>query len=117
VIPSLLNLFEILRARLLSGVSVGARLAELAGQLANLAPNTEGISPIEYAHLRNMVVVNQQNPLQYLFDGGSVTELALEAEDALFVRQTWDNVRQSFEFVDRLISAWETAQFRRKYGV
>lgn len=116
VIPSLLNLFELAKARLHSGVVLGVRLAEMASNLANMKPDAAPIDEVEYAHLRKMVVLNLQNPLQYLFDGGSVTELALVIERTLFVNQVWRDVQHSFEMVDRLMAAWETSHLRSKYA-
>lgn len=116
VIPSLLNLFELAKARLHSGVVLGARLAELASRLASMKPNADSIDEVEYAHLRKQVVLNLHNPMQYLFDGGSVTELAILIEKALFINQVWRDVQNSFEMVDRLMAAWETTQLRSTYG-
>lgn len=115
VIPSLLNLFELAKARLHSGIVLGVRLAELANRLATMKPDASPIDEVEYAHLRRLVVLNLQNPLQYLFDGGSVTELALVIEKTLFVNQIWRDVQHSFEMVDRLVAAWETIQLRSQY--
>lgn len=115
VIPSLLNLFELAKARLHSGVILGTRLAELANSLASMKPDADSIDEIEYAHLRKLVVLNLQNPVQYLFDGGSVTELATLIEKALFINEVWRDVQRSFDMVDRLMAAWETSQLRSKY--
>lgn len=116
VIPSVLNLFEIVRARLLGGLTLGAHLAERASALATLDPR-KNFDHAEYADLRSLVVANLQNPLEYLFDGGAVTELAIHAQDVLFVSQAWEHVRRCFETVDRLVTTWESARLRRKYGI
>ena len=117
VVPSLLNLFEILRARVLGGIVVGSRLARMAETLARLDPILdESPDAMEYARLRMLVVQNLQNPLEYLFDGGSATDLAMEAEEMLFAGDVWRNVRHSFDVVDRLMSAWDAEEFRLKYS-
>jgi hypothetical protein len=116
VVPSLLNLLEILRARLLSGIALSARLSGLARGLEALDPASEPISPKAYARYRKLMVSNLDDPLQYLFDGGSVTDLAIEAEKAFLVSKVWRNVERSFEMVDRLLTAWQTARFRERYG-
>jgi hypothetical protein len=116
VIPSMLNLVEILRGRLFLGVRTGMRLAAIADRLASLDVELEGIDEAEYSRLRNIIIGNLQNPLQYLFDGGSVTEVAIAAERLLFVDEVWENTRRSFDAVDRLRTAWEAHRFRRRYG-
>lgn len=117
VVPSLLNLFELLRARVFSGIIVGCRLARMAETLSRLDPvGDESPDLVEYARLRTLVVQNLQNPLEYLFDGGSATDLAVSAEDILFAKDAWENVRRSFDLVDRLMADWDAADFRIKYG-
>lgn len=115
VIPSLLNLFELAKARSHSGILLGIRLAELASAIADMSSGVDPIDEVEYAHLRKLVVLNLQNPMQYLFDGGSVTELASLVDESFFISQTWRAVEHSFQMVDRLMAAWETAQLRRRY--
>lgn len=115
-IPSLLNLFEILRARQYGAVVVGSRIAQLASQLSLLNTNSQPIDYGEYAELRRRVVANLQDPLQYLFDGGSLTDLAVAANAALFVAATWSNVDRAIEALDRLVTTWEVVRFRRRHG-
>jgi hypothetical protein len=115
VVPSLLNLFELAKARSHSGILLGIRLAELASVIADMNPSFDPIDEIEYAHLRKLVVLNLQNPMQYLFDGGSVTELASLIDESFFISETWRAVEHSFQMVDRLMAAWETAQLRSRY--
>jgi hypothetical protein len=116
-IPCLLNLFEILRARLYGAVTTGSLLSRMAAKLSVLDTNrADPLNESEYAELHRKVVANLQDPLQYLFDGGSLTDLANEANQALFVADSWANVRQAFAALDRLLTTWETVRFKRRYG-
>src|SRR5207247_2605550 len=59
-VPSLLNMFELLRARLNAAVAVGSRLNQLAARLAVLdTTDNQPIAQEEYADLHRKVVVNQ----------------------------------------------------------
>jgi hypothetical protein len=114
VIPSILNLFEIMRGRLFAGVAVRANLTDFAREVARSEPAAgEQIDFKTYLQLRKFVVLNLNDPLQYLFDGGSTTELATAADRALAVSETWNRVRCTFDVVDNLMKTWELVRFRR----
>lgn len=113
VIPSILNLFEIMRARLFTGVAVGSKLTDFAREVASSEPTAgRQIDFKSYLYLRKLVVLNLTDPLQYLFDGGSTTELAIAADRALAVTDTWNRVRRTFDVVDHVMNAWELVRFR-----
>jgi hypothetical protein len=113
VIPSILNLFEIMRARLFTGVAISAKLTDFAREVASSEPAAgKQIDFKAYMQLRKFVVLNLTDPLQYLFDGGSTTELATAADRALAVTETWNRVRRTFDVVDHLMNAWELVRFR-----
>lgn len=114
VIPSILNLFELMRARLFTAVAVGAKLTEFASHIARPEPaSSEQIDFKTYLQLRKLVVLNLNDPLQYLFDGGSTTELATAADRALAVSKAWNRVRRTFDVVDHLMKTWELVRFRK----
>jgi len=103
-----------MRARLFIGVAVGEKLTDFARDVARSEPSAgDEIDFNTYLQLRKFVVLNLNDPLQYLFDGGSTTELAAAADRALAVTDTWNRVRRTFDVVDHLMKAWELVRFRK----
>lgn len=103
VVPSLLNLCEILRTQLHAATSLNWHLA----RITHNAATAKGRSVIEfrkYSQLRKQYVMNLQNPITHLFDGGSVTEIAELAENIWLIKQAWSQVSQSFDAIDRLVN-------------
>ena len=115
VIPSFINLCELLRARLHAAVALNWELMQVAREVSALTAPQGGLKREflrNYARLRQLYVLNVNNPVVHLFDGGSVSEAAAAAEDMLFLRRTWVEVERSFEAVDRLVSTLAAASVR-----
>jgi hypothetical protein len=116
VVPSLLNLCEIFRARWYLGSIVSARLDRALIQIAQSANAetsfTEEDSPVPIDPLTLMETMFRwrtlsgsflRNPVPFLFDGGSVTEIAEIAEDLLWLNELTQEIEKKFELLDQLV--------------
>tara|TARA_R110002051_G_scaffold165688_2_gene236553 strand:+ start:19642 stop:20673 length:1032 start_codon:yes stop_codon:yes gene_type:complete len=114
VIPSFLNLFEILRARMMAGIVVTSELSDLASNMGRFrfprnAADTEKTFYkylMELRSLRHWILLQTQNPIHFLFDGGSITEIAMLAEKELFIDEIMASARRGIDAVDSLFSVW-----------
>ena len=117
VIPSFLNLFEILRTRTIAGIVITSELSDLAAELGRIGIDKNQDTKATYTdqlknfrNLRQQLLLQQQNPIHFLFDGGSVTELALAAERELFVSEIIKSAEKGVEIVEALFSIWNLEQ-------
>lgn len=104
VIPSLLNLCEILRARWHLGSIVNIKLDEALQLASGVDPE---ISPShvleELFKWRALFASFFRDPVPFLFDGGSITEIAEIAEQQLWLAKMRDEVARKFAILDRMI--------------
>lgn len=104
VIPSLLNLCEILRARWHLGSIVNIKLDEAIQMASGVDPE---ISPSqmleELFKWRALFASFLRDPVPFLFDGGSITEIAEIAEEQLWLAKMRDEVARKFATLDRMI--------------
>jgi hypothetical protein len=113
VVPSFLNLFEILRSRMVAGVALTSELSTLAATLGRLGSTAARPSDDEYVSLlsrfralRHRVVSQMQNPIHFLFDGGSITEAAIAAERDLFITPILASAEKGIDAIESLFSVW-----------
>jgi hypothetical protein len=107
VVPSLLNLCEILRMRWHISVLVNNLLDQEIDRLAGppeeaLAVNTTRLLETVYTW-RILWASFLRDPVPYLFDGGSVMEVADVAERALRLERLRSDACQKFEILDLLV--------------
>jgi hypothetical protein len=108
VIPSFLNLCEIFRARWYLGSVVSARLDRALVQIArSVADPAYAIDPLDLMEpmfrWRTLAGAFLRNPVPFLFDGGSVTEIAEIAEDLLWLNELGQEIEKKFELLDKLV--------------
>jgi hypothetical protein len=121
VLPSLLNLCEIVRARWHTGSVVSARLdraiAELAPSLAANDPSE--MNPLglmeEMAKWRMLAASFLRDPVPFLFDGGSICELAERCQKLLWLDRLRMEVTQKFELLDQLVRDSMNLERYRRY--
>lgn len=103
VLPSCLNLLEILRARWHLGNIVNS---ELDAAIASAALS-DGISPSELLNRlyrwRTFFALFLRDPVPFLFDGGSITEIAERAETEFWLARMRETTYRKFETLDRLV--------------
>lgn len=119
VIPSLLNLCELLRTQIHAATSLTWELSQFTNFIAAHRDRGDLDSVYErYAGLRRKLLLNLQNPINHLFDGGSVTEVAAAAEDLLMINSAWRQVDKAFSAMDDYIrtngSLWLSFSRRSK---
>jgi hypothetical protein len=102
VIPSLLNLCELLRARWYLANIVNIRLDRA---IADACSGERFGADIlnEMFHWRAMFANFYRDPVPFLFDGGSVTELAEIADRELWLKKLSGETTRKFALLDRIV--------------
>lgn len=121
VIPSFLNLCEIFRARWYLGSIVSARLdralVEIARSVAIDNPEDE-VDPLILMETmfkwRTLAGAFLRNPVPFLFDGGSVTEIAEIAQELLWLDELSNEIHRKFEFLDQLVRDYLNIKSQRE---
>jgi hypothetical protein len=103
VVPSLLNLVEILRSRWHLGNIVNVRLNE-AIEKASASICASPSQILESVYLwRGLFASFLCDPVPFLFDGGSITEIADKAGEVFWLDRLRDDANRKFNTLDRLI--------------
>lgn len=100
VVPSFLNLLEILRAQLYSAIAINTALTCLSKSVMSRSAEQMLVFHKEYASLQNRFLMSRQNPLIHLFDGGSITEVAVEAMEKLMLNESYDQALLTFSLLE-----------------
>ncbi len=110
VIPSLLNLCEILRARWHMGSIVSARLDQAIADMGRSVSekNTANtLNPLQLMETmfkwRILAGAFLRDPTPFLFDGGSVSEVAEIAERLIWLDRLCEETKRKFEMLDQLV--------------
>jgi hypothetical protein len=122
VVPSLLNLCEILRARWHMGNIISARLDLAIDNIGqSSSENGEGAdirSPLDLMETmfkwRILAGAFLRDPVPFLFDGGSVIEIAEFAERLLWLDRLRDETARKFEFLDQLLRDYLNIERQRR---
>jgi hypothetical protein len=102
VLPSFVNLLEILRARWHLGNVLNAGLDQTIEQLvAQKITPTEAVDQV--FHWRALYSMFRRDPVPYLFDGGSVTEISDLADREFWLRKLNSSAAEKIEVIDRLV--------------
>lgn len=103
VVPSLLNLCEVLRARWHLGNVVNIKLDEAIAR----ASRANGVSPSDILEgvfkWRALFGLFFRDPVPFLFDGGSITEIAEIAANQLWLNKMSQEIYTKFEALDRIV--------------
>ena len=120
VIPSFLNMCEILRGRWHIGSVVSARLDQAITELADAisgGSNTEN-SPLammeKMVKWRLLAAAFLRDPVPFLFDGGSVCEMAESCERLLWLDRLRTEVTGKFALLDELVRDYLTIDRHRR---
>lgn len=109
VIPSFLNMCEILRGRWHIGCVVSACVDRAIAMLAGAISNTSNASPTPLMIMEEMVKWRLlsasflRDPVPFLFDGGSVCEMAEQCERLLWLERLRKEVTDKFQLLDQLV--------------
>ncbi len=104
VLPSLLNLCEILRARWHLGSLVNIKLDKVIGNASGVDPASSPSAVMdELFKWRALSASFFRDPVPFLFDGGSITEIAENAEDRLWLAKMREEITRKFSILDRLL--------------
>ncbi|MCK9400532.1 MAG: hypothetical protein M0Q51_11135 [Bacteroidales bacterium] len=101
VIPTLLNLVEILRSRWHLGSIVNLKLDDTFGTVAH-ADNIEDVQD-ELFVCRVLYGLFLQDPSPYLFDGGAITEIAEIGEELFWLKKFSYEIDKKFNALDKLV--------------
>jgi len=104
VLPSFVNLLEILRARWHLGNAVNLELDKAIEMLVSEGgepPTMYALSAVHRA--RAMLAMFLRDPVPYLFDGGAVTEIAQLADTELWLSRLRVNAHEKLTTLDKLI--------------
>ena len=110
VVPSLLNLCEILRVRWYMGSIVSAELDKAIAKIGSSIPGDNGnlldVRQIieEMFKWRTLAGAFLRDPIPFLFDGGSVSEIADLADRLLWLDHLRVEVTRKFDFLDKLVA-------------
>jgi len=122
VIPSLLNLCEILRTRWYMGSVVSAGLDKAIAEIGSSAPNPSGDNPLDTMELtrnmfkwRTLAGAFLRDPVPFLFDGGSISEIAEMADRLLWLDHLRIETTRKFDFLDNLVSDYLNIQRWREF--
>lgn len=103
VVPSFLNLCEILRARWHLGNITNIEL----DKAINTVTHANGMSPTDILQMvyrwRASFGLFLRDPVPFLFDGGSITEIAELADREFWLTKMRDDAHRKFEMIDRLV--------------
>ncbi len=117
VIPSLLNLCEILRVRWYMGSVVSAGLDMAIAKVGSSSPEANSAASLdtretvkEMFKWRTMAGAFLRDPVPFLFDGGSVSEIAEMADRLLWLDHLRVEVTRKFDFLDNLVSDYLNLQ-------
>ena len=108
VIPSLINVIEILRTRWHLGNIVNISLDD-AIQKAALSDKLDVVLN-DIFKCRALFALFLQDPVPYLFDGGAITELAEFAEKEFWLIKLRDDTYRKFQALDYLINDYYNRQ-------
>jgi hypothetical protein len=110
VVPSLLNLCEILRVRWYMGSIVSAELDKAIAKIGGSTPGNGG-KPLDVRQVieemfkwRTLGGAFLRDPIPFLFDGGSVSEIADLADRLLWLDHLRVEVTRKFDFLDKLVA-------------
>jgi len=110
VVPSLLNLCEILRIRWYMGSIVSAELDNAIAKIGSSTPGSGG-KPLDVKQVieemfkwRTLAGAFLRDPIPFLFDGGSVSEIADLADRLLWLDHLRVEVTRKFDFLDKLVA-------------
>jgi hypothetical protein len=112
VLPSFVNLLEILRARWHLGNVVNLELDAAIERLVSLPdpPTSDSLAAVYRA--RTMLAMFLRDPVPYLFDGGAVTEIAQLADTELWLSRLRICADEKLTALDKLI---QHAQLAKAY--
>lgn len=118
VTPSLLNLLEILRIRWHMSVVVNSRLDEAIKTLS-VVPNRDSQGSTsdllnDLYKWRCLFAAFLRDPVVFLFDGGSVTDLARVAEREFGLISLRENTYRKFSLLDQLVREYLNINLERE---
>ncbi len=102
VVPSFINLFEIVRGRWHICSILNMRLDNLIESLDLTDSLTHTQTVEKLIELRKAYTRFLRDPVPYLFDGGSVTEIAKRSVTELGIKEISDNVHQKMQILDAI---------------
>jgi len=122
VVPSLANLLEIIRARWHMCCILNLELDDLADKVDEVhqraATSGGPIAPPGFYDklrgARQMYTRFLRDPIPYLFDGGSVTEIARIARRELGLDDLSACIDLKMDALDKIVQDWEAAEFARR---
>jgi hypothetical protein len=101
VLPTFLNLVEILRSRWHLGSIVNLKLDELLEKISH----TKNIDELQDKIFRCKVLYGLflKNPAPYLFDGGAITDIAEAGEEIFWLERLSIEMEKKFLVMDKLV--------------
>lgn len=122
VVPSYLNLCEIIRARWHMGNIVNTILNRFIEELFEnfrLSNSDKKLSSINILDklfkYRSYSAAMLNDPIPHLFDGGSITEIAEIASKKLWIDELKNTISDKFELIDKLVGDYLNYQTIHKY--
>ena len=103
VLPSFLNLVEILRSRWHMGNVVNISLDAAIRRVATSMDNNPSQLLDQMFVLRSAFANFMRDPVPYLFDGGSVTELAEQAQREFWLLDLRQVIAEKLDMLDKLV--------------
>lgn len=113
VLPSFVNLLEILRARWHLGNVVNLELDAAIEKLVSVRESPTSVALKAVHRARTMLAMFLRDPVPYLFDGGAVTEIAQLAETELWLSRLRICAGEKLTALDKLI---QHAQLAKAYS-
>lgn len=115
VLPTFMNILEILRSRWQLGTITNMFLDETFEKVAH----NESVDDLvnEIFKCRVLYGLFLQNPTPYLFDSGAVTEIADSADQIFWLEKIGLELERKLIALDRLVDVIYAKQRLRKYGV
>lgn len=122
VIPSFLNMCEILRGRWHIGCVVSARVDQAISELANAISDPKGASPStspltimeRMVKWRLLAASFLRDPVPFLFDGGSICEMAEQCEKLLWLERLKTELIGKFQVLDQLVRDYLNIDLQRR---
>jgi hypothetical protein len=102
VLPTLVNLIEILRSRWHLGSIVNLKLDDLLERISHV-PNIADLED-QVFQCKILFGLFLKNPTPYLFDGGAITEIAEAGEKTFWIERLRVEMASKFWIMDKLVN-------------